>query len=170
MSSHFGHHAVSLLRSELADAPRNRCGRGSRGSRSRVRPSLALCGLPRSDLGGRTRDVPHDLFGRRTRAAHRRALGSVPGTGSFPSGHVAAAIVLYGYLAFLLRTLAAPRLAPVAALLWTVVAAVAAVAVGWARMYRGIHHPLDVLAGAAMCTVLLVVFVISLRLSQEESA
>jgi membrane-associated phospholipid phosphatase len=94
-------------------------------------------------------------------------LGSVPGTGSFPSGHVAAAIVLYGYLAFLRRTLAAPRLAPVAALLWTVVAAVA---VGWARMYRGMHHPLDVLAGAAMGTALLVVFVSSLRLSREESA
>ena len=74
-------------------------------------------------------------------------LGSVPSTGSFPSGHIAATIVLYGFVTLLLYRFGAPR-----PLRWfaTVWAAFAAIAVGWARMYRGMHHPLDVAAGAVM--------------------
>lgn len=66
---------------------------------------------------------------------------ALPPTSSFPSGHTAAAICLYG---------------GVAAIVWRAVAAwwrwivlgvavVLVVAVGLARLYRGAHHPSDVL-------------------------
>lgn len=74
-------------------------------------------------------------------------LDVVPPTSSFPSGHTAAATTLYGALALIalhtsnrswLRTLA-------------VAAAVAApVCVAFARLYRGMHYPTDVLAGALL--------------------
>ena len=83
-------------------------------------------------------------------------LGSVPSTGSFPSGHIAATIVLYGFLAYLLHRFRAPAPLVILAVVWTVVAAAA---VGWARMYRGMHHPLDVIAGALMGLAVLVTFV-----------
>ena len=83
-------------------------------------------------------------------------LGSVPSTGSFPSGHIAATIVLYGFLSYLLRRFGAPVPLVSLAVVWTVVAAAA---VGWARMYRGMHHPLDVIAGALMGIAVLVTFI-----------
>ena len=82
-------------------------------------------------------------------------LGSVPSTGSFPSGHIAATIVLYGFVAVLLRRFAMPVVLQALAAVWAIVAAVS---VGWARMYRGMHHPLDVMAGAGMGLALLAVF------------
>ncbi|MET3987922.1 diacylglycerol kinase family protein [Streptomyces sp. PvR034] len=74
-------------------------------------------------------DVPH--------------LDLAPPTSSFPSGHVGAAMALYGGLAVLTRvgTRGAWR-RPVAALLLLVPLAVAA-----SRLYRGMHHPSDVLGG-----------------------
>ena len=82
-------------------------------------------------------------------------LGSVPSTGSFPSGHVAVTIVLYGTLAMIVSAhvrsqTRSPIVTPVVAVLtwgWTIVAAAF---VGWARMYRGMHHPLDIAAGALL--------------------
>jgi membrane-associated phospholipid phosphatase len=85
-------------------------------------------------------------------------LGSVPSTGSFPSGHIAATIVLYGFITVLLWQFAAPRFVQIIAATWTVVAALA---VGWARMYRGMHHPLDVLAGAVMGVGVVIVFIVA---------
>lgn len=87
-------------------------------------------------------------------------LGSVPSTGSFPSGHIAVTIVLYGFIAVVLWQLGAPRFVQIVAAMWTVVAALA---VGWARMYRGMHHPLDVLAGAVMGACVLTVFIVAGR-------
>ncbi|MFJ7203716.1 diacylglycerol kinase family protein [Streptomyces sp. NPDC098789] len=74
-------------------------------------------------------DVPH--------------LDLAPPTSSFPSGHVGAAVALYGGLAVLTRvgTRGAWR-RPVAALLLLVPLAVAT-----SRLYRGMHHPSDVLGG-----------------------
>jgi membrane-associated phospholipid phosphatase len=77
-------------------------------------------------------------------------LDSAPPTSSFPSGHTAAAVALYGSLAIIawhtaragwLRTLA------------TVAAVVLPVAVATSRLYRGMHYLTDVLAGAllALC-------------------
>jgi membrane-associated phospholipid phosphatase len=66
---------------------------------------------------------------------------------SFPSGHVAASIAVYGALALLLT--AHFRTAWVRIPIWTLVAAIPLV-VAWSRMYRGEHHPSDVAAGVAM--------------------
>ncbi len=74
-------------------------------------------------------------------------LGSVPSTGSFPSGHIAVTVALYGTAASLIRRRITAKAAHWCALVWMVVATVF---VGWARMYRGMHHPLDVIAGAAL--------------------
>ena len=65
----------------------------------------------------------------------------LPPTSSFPSGHTAAAVCLYGAIAVLV--LAAVR----AWWRWLVVALAAAVvlAVALARLYRGAHYPTDVL-------------------------
>jgi membrane-associated phospholipid phosphatase len=66
---------------------------------------------------------------------------------SYPSGHVAAAVAIYGAIAIVVcayvRSPAARRAA-------VVVAIVAPIAVAIARVYRGMHHPLDVIAGALM--------------------
>ena len=68
----------------------------------------------------------------------------LPPTSSFPSGHTAAAICLYGAIAILV--LAAVRAG------WrrlvVVLAAVIVVAVALARLYRGAHYPTDVLGSA----------------------
>lgn len=69
----------------------------------------------------------------------------VPPTSSFPSGHVSAAVCLYGLAALL----ATPRLAAPRRPLPLAVAATLVVAVGWGRLYYGVHHPSDVLASLA---------------------
>ncbi|HJQ02469.1 MAG TPA: phosphatase PAP2 family protein [Jatrophihabitans sp.] len=74
-------------------------------------------------------------------------MDGAPPTSSFPSGHTAAAVSLYGSLAVIawhsakagwLRTLA------------TVAAVVLPIAVATSRLYRGMHYPTDVLAGALL--------------------
>ncbi|NUR57729.1 MAG: phosphatase PAP2 family protein [Catenulispora sp.] len=72
-----------------------------------------------------------------------------PPTSSFPSGHVAAAVALYAAVVLVLRRHRAPWPA------WLLLAVPCAV--GFARLYRGMHHPSDVLAGAllgALCVLL----------------
>ena len=78
-------------------------------------------------------------------------LGSVPSTGSFPSGHIAATITLYGTIALMVHLVTRNRWARGVAWAWTVTAATM---VGWARVYRGMHHPLDVGAGALLGTAI----------------
>ncbi|MER8185924.1 diacylglycerol kinase family protein [Kitasatospora sp. NPDC094015] len=70
-------------------------------------------------------------------------LDAAPPTSSFPSGHVGAAVALYGGLAVLavLRVRGPLRL-PLA-----VLAGLVPLLVAFSRLYRGMHHPTDVLAG-----------------------
>jgi membrane-associated phospholipid phosphatase len=79
----------------------------------------------------------------RARPAVERLDGAPP-TSSFPSGHTAAAIALYGCIAILLLVLwpgVASRLA--ACVLFAI-----PIVVGLSRLYRGMHYPSDVLFGA----------------------
>jgi undecaprenyl-diphosphatase len=75
------------------------------------------------------------------------ALHSVPSTSSFPSGHVAVAVVLYGSLTLVARTLVPGHRVPRST--WLLPACVALV-VGCSRVYEGVHHPTDVVAGALL--------------------
>jgi undecaprenyl-diphosphatase len=79
---------------------------------------------------------------------HRPAvprLDAAPPTSSFPSGHTAASVTLYGGLALIAwRAARASWLRAVA----TALAVLMPVGVGLSRLYRGMHNPTDVLAGA----------------------
>jgi membrane-associated phospholipid phosphatase len=66
---------------------------------------------------------------------------------SYPSGHTAASIAIYGGIALLLTSRIKNRGAQVA--IW-VVAALIPVFVALSRMYRGMHHPLDVMGGVVI--------------------
>jgi undecaprenyl-diphosphatase len=71
-------------------------------------------------------------------------LESLPVNASYPSGHTAASIAIYGGLALLITSRMTNRAAQVA--VW-VVAALIPVYVALSRMYRGMHHPLDIGGG-----------------------
>lgn len=76
-------------------------------------------------------DVPH--------------LDAAPPTSSFPSGHTAAAVAFYGCLAVIVLRQLRPRwFALVVAALLCLVPFI----VGISRLYRGMHHPTDVVFGA----------------------
>jgi membrane-associated phospholipid phosphatase len=76
---------------------------------------------------------------------HVVKLDHSPPTSSFPSGHTAAALTLYGALALLIYLHTRRRSA------WLLLLMPAAV--GMARLYRGMHHPSDVLAGLLLGTL-----------------
>jgi membrane-associated phospholipid phosphatase len=72
-------------------------------------------------------------------------LSSTPMTSSFPSGHTAAAVVLYGGVA--LGVQCCTRRSIARSVFW-ILAVLIVIAVGISRVYRGMHHPTDVAAGA----------------------
>jgi undecaprenyl-diphosphatase len=84
----------------------------------------------------------------RTRPPVQPLDAQLPPTSSFPSGHTAAAVALYGAVALIV--LSATRAWWRWLVLATAVVIVALVAV--ARLYRGAHHPTDVL-GSLLLTV-----------------
>jgi undecaprenyl-diphosphatase len=87
-----------------------------------------------------------------TLAIHRprpgvHRLEDLPVNASYPSGHTAAAIAVYSGLVLLLTsrlTRSTPK-----ALAWTF-AILMATFVALSRMYRGMHHPLDVAGGVVI--------------------
>ena len=81
-------------------------------------------------------------------------LGATPTTGSFPSGHTAATLVLYATIALIVSETAR-------SFVWLALTRLAAVlmpiAVGFARVYRGFHHPTDVFFGVLLgCAALII--------------
>lgn len=77
---------------------------------------------------------------------HVVRLDSTPTTSSFPSGHTAAALLLYGGIALI--TLSCTRNRWLRGLACAL-AVVMALGVAFSRTYRGMHHPTDVFAGLA---------------------
>jgi membrane-associated phospholipid phosphatase len=94
-------------------------------------------------------------------------LESLPVNASYPSGHTAAAIAVYCGLALLI-TSRISSLAP-RALIWAVAAAIP-VYVAFARMYRGMHHPLDVLGGVVIGIAALAAMVLVSRATGSAAA
>jgi membrane-associated phospholipid phosphatase len=74
-------------------------------------------------------------------------LDVAPPTSSFPSGHTAAAMVLYVSLALVLASFV--RNAAIRVLTWAV-AVVIPILVGISRLYRGMHHPTDVMGSVVL--------------------
>jgi len=80
-------------------------------------------------LVGRMRPYTHD--------STRPIIGTLPKSMSFPSGHTANAVA---------GAIVLSAIAPGARLVWWALAA----AVGYSRMYLGMHYPFDVLGGAVV--------------------
>ena len=74
-------------------------------------------------------------------------LDAAPPTASFPSGHTAAAIVLFVSLAIVITSHV--RSATVRVLVWLVAVAIP-IYVGTSRLYRGMHHPTDEVGSAVI--------------------
>lgn len=79
---------------------------------------------------------------------------------SYPSGHTAASIAVYGGLVLLLTSRFTSGAFRVFA--WTIVLALVTF-VATARMYRGMHHPLDVVGGVVVGIAAVIVLVIACR-------
>jgi membrane-associated phospholipid phosphatase len=110
--------------------------------RHRREALLLLVGLPVELAGFLTVNT---LVDRPRPAVHR--LGSLPSTSSFPSGHTAAALVLYGLIALIVSRIAR---SPVAhRIAWTF-AILMPLLVGFSRVYRGMHHVTDAVAGVLL--------------------
>jgi undecaprenyl-diphosphatase len=88
----------------------------------------------------------------------------LPVNQSYPSGHVAAAVVVYGGLALLISGRLRNRGARLA--VWTLAIALPLV-VAVSRMYRGMHHPLDVIAGCLMGLAAIAIALFAARAAGE---
>ena len=101
------------------------------------------------------------LFVERRRPEVER-LESLPVEASYPSGHTAASIALYSGLALLLTS----RLArgPWRILIWATAIAIPPI-VALSRIYRGMHHPIDALAGIPIGIAAIVVVVFACRVA-----
>jgi undecaprenyl-diphosphatase len=89
-------------------------------------------------------------------------LDATPSTASFPSGHTAAATVLFAGLAIIITCCTRNTAIRVA---FFVLAIAVAVLIGFARVYRGMHHPSDVIVGAVLGAGSLLVAVLTVRAS-----
>lgn len=87
-------------------------------------------------------------------------LENLPVDASYPSGHTAAAIAVYGGLVLLLTSRFTNRV--LRSFAWTFALAMVAF-VAMARMYRGMHHPLDVAGGVIVGVAAVSVLVFACR-------
>lgn len=88
-------------------------------------------------------------------------MDEAPPTSSFPSGHTAAAVALYLGLALLASRLLDGAVARAALVVF---AGLVPLAVGLARLYRGMHHPTDVAGGLALGAACLVAALLVVRM------
>jgi len=94
-------------------------------------------------------------------------LDTVPPTSSFPSGHTAAAVATYGALALVVDERARRRLVKV--VMWVLALLIPAL-VMWARLYRGMHHPTDVVAGLLLGLASLLVAAKAVSAAEQAAA
>ena len=87
-------------------------------------------------------------------------LDIAPPTSSFPSGHTAAAIALWVSLAIVISMHV--RSAFVRTIVW-IVALGLPVFVGVSRIYRGMHHPTDVMASVVLGTGAILIALLAIR-------
>jgi membrane-associated phospholipid phosphatase len=87
-------------------------------------------------------------------------LESLPVQASYPSGHTAASIAVYCGLALLITSRFRGGGVRIAA--WVLAASMVAF-VATARMYRGMHHPLDIMGGVFVGIAALCVLVVACR-------
>ena len=111
------------------------------------------------------------LFVERRRPEVER-LESLPVDASYPSGHTAASIALYSGLALLVTSRFARG--PWRIAVWAIALAIPPI-VALSRIYRGMHHPIDVLAGipigiAAIIVVLFACRVAGAAIARREEA
>jgi undecaprenyl-diphosphatase len=92
-------------------------------------------------------------------------LNSTPATSSFPSGHTAAATVLFVGIAVIVACCTTKLVARAGSWL---LAAVVVSAVGFGRVYRGLHHPTDVFVGALFGLACLAVAALAIRAFAED--
>jgi undecaprenyl-diphosphatase len=102
-----------------------------------------------------------------TLAVHRHRphvprLEDLPVNASYPSGHTAASIAVYCGLALLLTSLV--RHAAFRVAVWCA-AVLMVVLDAFSRLYRGMHHPLDVVGGVAVGVAAVCLLVIACRAS-----
>jgi membrane-associated phospholipid phosphatase len=87
-------------------------------------------------------------------------LDEAPPTSSFPSGHTAAAVCFYGSIAAIIVWHSRHRWISVVAV---VAAAAVPMLIAGSRVYRGMHYPTDVLAGALLGAIWLTVVICYVR-------
>ena len=132
-------HAANYSRLWIASAAIVGANRGPAGRRAAatgiaaVGLTSAVANLVLKPLGGRRRPDPSEA------PAERRA--PMPASTSFPSGHSASAFAFATAVGSVLPIEAIPIRA-------------LATAVGYSRVHTGLHYPADVIAGAALGTVL----------------
>jgi membrane-associated phospholipid phosphatase len=96
---------------------------------------------------------------RRDRPVFDEPLASA-GAYSFPSGHALVSLVVYGALAYVLATSLRSPLARIACF---VAATLLVLAIGFSRLYLGLHYLSDVLAGFSAGTAWLLVCIATYR-------
>jgi membrane-associated phospholipid phosphatase len=87
-------------------------------------------------------------------------LDEAPPTSSFPSGHTAAAVCFYGSIAAIVAWHSRKRWVVVLAV---IVCAAVPLTIAISRVYRGMHYPTDVLAGALLGAIWLSIVIFYVR-------
>ena len=94
-------------------------------------------------------------------------LEGLPANASYYSGHTAASIAVYCGIALLVTSRIRNRVAQVA--IWVAAIAIP-IFVAWARMYRGMHHPLDVAGGVLVGVAVVAAMVLVCRAAGHAAA